>query len=78
MSGHRGRCFRAFRRTVARKLTQGIVWTRPIRQKVPQVLRPFMALLGGNQLRASMQQIQMGIIRYAQHQAMIGEQGSTA
>ncbi len=71
MGAHRGRCFRAWRRTKARKQAQGIAWTFPIRQKVPLALRPF--LTGdGRQKSAVAGAMTLAITRYAQHQAMIG------
>jgi hypothetical protein len=74
MSGHSGRCFRAWRRTKARKTRQGQPWERPIRQKVPLALRPFltMALGGSNQRHAGADAMASAISRYAQHQTMIG------
>ena len=73
MSGHSGRCFRAWRRTVARKARQGQRWDRPIRQKVPLALRPFLtAAVGSNQKHAGMEAMSHAIARYAEHQTMIG------
>jgi len=46
MSAHAGRCFRAWRRAVARKFRQGKPWDFPIRQKVPLTLRPFLEHIG--------------------------------
>jgi hypothetical protein len=42
MSGHAGRCFRAFRRTKLRYAKSGRKWERPIRVKVPLGLRGFL------------------------------------
>ena len=69
MGAHRGRCFRAWRRTKARKQAQGTAWTFPIRQKVPLALRPF---LTGPGKKAGANAMTLAITRYAQHQAMIG------
>lgn len=67
MSGHSGRCFRQWRRTKARKLAQGHNWDYPIRQKVPQALRPF--LVGDQrQMRAGAEAMAVAVMRYAQHQ----------
>lgn len=68
---HTGRCFRAWRRTKARKARQGESWTFPIRRKVPLALRPF--LTGdGRQKSAGTNAMTLAITRYAQHQAMVG------
>lgn len=73
MGAHTGRCFRAWRRTKARKQAQGIEWTFPIRQKVPLALRPF--LTGeGRQKSAGTNAMNLAITRYAEHQTMIGKQ----
>ena len=76
MSAHTGRCFRAWRRTKARKQAQGLAWNFPIRQKVPLALRPF--LTGeGRQKSASRNAMTLAISRYAEHQTMIGKQVET-
>ena len=73
MSAHTGRCFRAWRRTKARKLRQGQPWGRSIRQKVPLALRPFLAgAVGSVQKHAGGDAMASAILRYAQHQTMIG------
>lgn len=73
MSAHTGRCFRAWRRTKARKTRQGQSWDRPIRQKVPLALRPFLAsAVGSNQKHAGGDAMASAILRYAEHQTMIG------
>jgi hypothetical protein len=72
MAAHTGRCFRAWRGTVKRKATQGIVWTFPIRQKVPLALRAFANLTAGNQRHINRQGMQMAILNYATHQAKVG------
>lgn len=71
MSGHSGRCFRAWRRTKARKTRQGQPWERPIRQKVPLALRPFLNA-ERSQKHAGPEAMASAILRYAQHQTMIG------
>ena len=71
MAGHSGRCFRAWRKTRARKLRQGRPWERPIRQKVPLALRPFLNA-ERSQKHAGAAAMANAIARYAQHQAMIG------
>jgi hypothetical protein len=71
MSAHTGRCFRAWRRTVARKSAQGQPWERPIRQKVPLALRPFLNA-ERSQRHAGPEAMASAILRYAQHQTMIG------
>jgi hypothetical protein len=74
MSAHTGRCFRAWRRTKARKTRQGQPWDRPIRQKVPLALRPFLtaALGSSNQKHAGAGAMASAIYRFAQHQTLIG------
>jgi hypothetical protein len=69
MAAHTGRCFRAWRRTTARKYRQGVSWTFPIRQKVPLALRPFFS---GPGRHAGAMEMKNAIIRYAQHNAMVG------
>lgn len=69
MSAHTGRCFRAWKRTTARKFRQGVPWHFPIRQKVPLILRPF--LLGPGR-HAGAGEMKNAIMRYAQHKAMVG------
>jgi hypothetical protein len=71
MSAHTGRCFRAWRRTVARKAAQGQPWERSIRQKVPLALRPFLNA-ERSQKHAGAAAMANAIARYAQHQMMIG------
>ena len=72
MSAHTGRCFRAWRQTKGRKARQGKPWDFPIRQRVPLALRPF---LTGNvgQRNAGADAMKLAIMRYAQHQTMIGK-----
>ena len=73
MSGHSGRCFRAWRKTRARKTRQGLPWDRPIRQKVPLALRPFLVGAAGSiQKHAGAEAMASAIFRYSQHQTMIG------
>lgn len=72
MSAHTGRCFRAWRRTVARKETQGVTWAIPIRNKVPLALRTFLSAAGDRQRHAGPEQMKLAIVRYAQHNAMVG------
>lgn len=72
MGAHSGRCFRQWRRTKARKARQGKPWEFPIRQKVPLALRPFLNATSGSQVRAGQMQMQQAILRYAQHQSMVG------
>jgi hypothetical protein len=71
---HVGRCFRDWRHTRARKLRQGKTWDRPIRQKVPQMLRPFLIdAVGSNQKHAGMAAMKRAIYLYSQNQMMIGK-----
>ena len=73
MRAHTGRCFRAWRRTKARKTRQGLPWDRPIRQKVPLALRPFLVGAAGSiQKHAGAEAMASAISRYAQHQMLIG------
>lgn len=72
MSAHTGRCFRAWRRLVARRAKHGIRLTIPVRQKVPLALRPFLNAVDNRQVRAGFDQMQLALVKYAQHQAMIG------
>lgn len=70
---HKGSCFRAKRRTVARKKRQGVAYDpHPIRYKVPLALRPF---LSGpmNQMRAQHDQFAVAIGRYEQHRIATGK-----
>lgn len=68
MSGHSGRCFRAWRKTRARKLRQRKPWDR---QKVPLAFRPFLNA-ERSQKHAGPEAMASAIARYAQHQMMIG------
>ena len=73
MAAHTGRCFRAWRRTKARKARQGQPWDRPIRQKVPLALRPFLTgAVGSIQKHAGMEAMGHAIARYVEHQKMVG------
>ena len=73
MGAHSGRCFRAWRRTKVRKARQGLPWDYPIRQKVPQALRAFLATGDARQQRVGAQGMANAIARYAQHQTLIGK-----
>jgi hypothetical protein len=69
---HKGRCFRQWRRTRARKLACGERWDPPIRKKVPVALRPFMALMADRQKYAGIELMSAAAARYADHQVKIG------
>ncbi len=71
---HKGRCFRSYRRTRARKEAQGCEqrYVHPIRWKVPQAIAPFLVGIKG-QCRATFDQFAQAIARYAKHQALTGK-----
>lgn len=68
--GHKGRCFRSHRRTLARKGSEA---NYPIRYKVPQVISFFLMGAQKNQRRAQQDQFGLAIAKYAEHQRLTGQ-----
>lgn len=72
---HSGRCFRAHKRTKARKLRQGKTWDQPVRWKVPLALRPFLNITPGspNQRMAGFDLFARTIEAYNKHRDLTGK-----
>lgn len=71
---HTGRCSRAWRKTKARKLRQGVEWQRPIRWKVPEALRAFLSVTPGspNQRMAGFDVFARAMVAYNKHRVLAG------